>query len=62
MKFVYWTLQYYVGLHDEDVGVERIVLLDYIHRLVSQKIEALKIYDIWYIFLIPQSFETPDDG
>jgi hypothetical protein len=25
-------------------GLERIVLLDFIHRLVSQKIEELKIY------------------
>jgi hypothetical protein len=62
------------------------VLLDFIHRLVSQKIEELKIYtkyhntninndttplcdfygrvycDIFSIFLIPQFFETPDDG
>jgi 5-methylcytosine-specific restriction endonuclease McrBC GTP-binding regulatory subunit McrB len=30
----------------QNVGkqIERIVLLDYIHRLVSQKIEELKIY------------------
>jgi hypothetical protein len=29
---------------EQDLTIERIVLLDFIHRLVSQKIEELKIY------------------
>jgi hypothetical protein len=33
-----------VGFWRWCVGIERIVLLDFIHRLVSQKIEELKIY------------------
>jgi hypothetical protein len=33
-----------VGFWRWCIGIERIVLLDFIHRLVSQKIEELKIY------------------
>jgi hypothetical protein len=40
-----------VGFWRWCVGIERIVLLDFIHRLVSQKIEEIKIY-------IPQNHNT----
>jgi hypothetical protein len=37
-----WVIS--VGFWRWCVSIEQIVLLDYIHRLVSQKIEELKIY------------------